>query len=207
MKRCSASLIMRKWKSKLQWGTTSYQSEWQHLHSHIWSVILDDDWTSPTKQETSPYDLFDSFFMTALGPRRGLSSAAARGAALPCSALASHCSGSSCCRSQALGARASVIAARGLSSCGSWVCQSKACGVLLDQGSSLCPLPWQVDSSPLNHQGSPPCGLLNRLVWASLQHGSWVPRVSIPGGRKWGLEGLNTVILSFLLYSIGWGPV
>ena len=32
---------------------------------------------------------------------------------------ASHCSGFSCCRAQALGTRASVVAARGLSSCGS----------------------------------------------------------------------------------------
>ena len=30
-----------------------------------------------------------------------------------------------------------------------------ACGILLDQGSNLCPLHWQVDSLPLNHQGSP----------------------------------------------------
>ena len=38
---------------------------------------------------------------------------------LCCSARASHCSGFSCCRAQALGMRASVVAARGLSSCGS----------------------------------------------------------------------------------------
>ena len=30
-----------------------------------------------------------------------------------------------------------------------------ACGILLDQGSNLCPLLWQVDSSPLDHQGHP----------------------------------------------------
>ena len=32
---------------------------------------------------------------------------------------------------------------------------STACGILLDQGSNLCPLHWQVDSQPLYHQGSP----------------------------------------------------
>ena len=35
-----------------------------------------------------------------------------------CSAWASHCSGSSCCREWILGARASIVVARGLSSCG-----------------------------------------------------------------------------------------
>ena len=33
---------------------------------------------------------------------------------------ASHCGGFSCCGAQALGARASVVVARRLSSCGSW---------------------------------------------------------------------------------------
>ena len=40
------------------------------------------------------------------------------GATLLCSAQASHCSGFSCCRAWALGALASVVAARGLGSCG-----------------------------------------------------------------------------------------
>ena len=40
------------------------------------------------------------------------------GAALRCGARASHCSGSSYCAARALGARASVVVARGLSSCG-----------------------------------------------------------------------------------------
>ena len=42
------------------------------------------------------------------------------GATLHCSAQASHCGGFSCCRARALGVQASVVAARGLSSCGSW---------------------------------------------------------------------------------------
>ena len=32
---------------------------------------------------------------------------------------------------------------------------SVACGNFPDQGSNLCLLPWQVDSLPLSHQGSP----------------------------------------------------
>ena len=40
------------------------------------------------------------------------------GATLCCGAQASHCRGFSCCRARALGMRASVVVARGLSSCG-----------------------------------------------------------------------------------------
>ena len=40
------------------------------------------------------------------------------GATLHCGARASHCSGFSCCGAGALGAQASVVVARGLSSCG-----------------------------------------------------------------------------------------
>ena len=39
---------------------------------------------------------------------------------LRCSAQASHCGGFSYCRARALGAWASVVVARGLSSCGTW---------------------------------------------------------------------------------------
>ena len=49
----------------------------------------------------------------------GYSSLWCAGATLPCGARASHCSGFSCCRAWALGAQASVVVARGLSSCGS----------------------------------------------------------------------------------------
>ena len=41
------------------------------------------------------------------------------GATLRCCVQASHCSGFSCCGTWAVGARASVIVTRGLSSCGS----------------------------------------------------------------------------------------
>ena len=55
-------------------------------------------------------------------------------------------------------ARASVVVARGLSSCGSWALErrlssvahglscSGACGIFTDQGSNPCPLHWQADS-------------------------------------------------------------
>ena len=32
---------------------------------------------------------------------------------------------------------------------------SKACGIFRDQGLNSCPLHWQADSCPLDHQGSP----------------------------------------------------
>ena len=73
------------------------------------------------------------------------------GAALCCSARASHCDGFSCCGARALGTRASVVVACGLSSCG-WralerrLSCSAARGIFLDQGSNPCPLHWQADS-------------------------------------------------------------
>ena len=45
---------------------------------------------------------------------RGLSPAARVGPTLRCCAQASHCGGFSCCGARALGARASVVVARGL---------------------------------------------------------------------------------------------
>ena len=55
-------------------------------------------------------------FLTVLGLRRcaRLSLVVARGVTLRCGALASHCSGFSCCGAAALGARASVVVACGL---------------------------------------------------------------------------------------------
>ena len=52
------------------------------------------------------------------------------GATLRCGAWASHCSGFSCCGAQALGTQASVVVARGLSSCGSRAleCRLSSCG-------------------------------------------------------------------------------
>ena len=52
------------------------------------------------------------------------------GATLRCYAPAPHCGGFSCCRAQALGAQASVVVARGLSSCGLWALERRfsSCG-------------------------------------------------------------------------------
>ena len=58
---------------------------------------------------------------------------------------------------RALGARASVVVAHGLSC-------SQACGIFLDQESNPCPLHWQADSYPLRHQGSP-SNYLKRREW------------------------------------------
>ena len=45
---------------------------------------------------------------------------------------------------------ASLVSAHGLS------CPT-ACGIFPDQGSNLCPLPWQADPLPLDHKESPQC--------------------------------------------------
>ena len=52
------------------------------------------------------------------------------GTTLRCGAWASHGGGFSCCRARALGARASVVVARGLSSCGLWALERRlsSCG-------------------------------------------------------------------------------
>ena len=52
------------------------------------------------------------------------------GATLCCGARAAHCGGFSCCRARALGVQASVVVARGLSSCGLWALERRlsSCG-------------------------------------------------------------------------------
>ena len=70
-----------------------------------------------------PLALFFFFFWLCwvFAAARGLSLVAESGIAgaiLHCSAWASHCGGFSCCGVWALGMQASVVAARGLSSCG-----------------------------------------------------------------------------------------
>ena len=82
------------------------------------------------------------------------------------SAQASHCSGFSCCRVQALGAQASVVGAHRLQSWGSVVavyglscCMSY--GNLWNQELHPWPLHWQVDSYSLGK--SKKC--LNNTVW------------------------------------------
>ena len=91
-----------------------------------------------------------------------LSLAAVGGATFLCAMWIYHCGGFSCCRVQALGTWASVVAALRLQSTGSAVVvhrlswpHSLACRIFPDQELNQCPLHWQVDSQPLNHQGSP----------------------------------------------------
>ena len=60
------------------------------------------------------------FFLAALGLchcASGFLQLRRTGATLRCSAWASHCGGFSCCKTRALGTRASVVVAHGLSSC------------------------------------------------------------------------------------------
>ena len=64
------------------------------------------------------------------------------------------------CRTRAVGLLGSVVMTPKLEITGSiavghGLSCSAACGILSDQGSNLCPLLWQTDSLPLNHQGSP----------------------------------------------------
>ena len=63
-----------------------------------------------------------------------------------CNAQASHCRGFSCCGSWAL--ECSVVSAHRLNC-------STACGIFPDQWSNPCPLHWQANPQPLDHQGSP----------------------------------------------------
>ena len=66
----------------------------------------------------------------------------------------SHCGTFSYCRAQALGSQALVIAACRLCSWVHGVSCSETWGIFLDQGLSLCPLHWQVESCPLCCLGS-----------------------------------------------------
>ena len=70
------------------------------------------------------------------------------GATHHCAVQASHCGGFSCREAQALDTWASVVVARDLG-------YPTTCAIFPDQPSNSCPLRWQVDSLPLDHQGSP----------------------------------------------------
>ena len=75
-----------------------------------------------------------SFSLAALGLccyARAFSSCGEQGSTLRCGAQASHCSGSSFCRAQALCVQASVVVTHGLSSCGSRALERSlsSCGI------------------------------------------------------------------------------
>ena len=91
------------------------------------------------------------------------------GATLHRSAWASHCGGFSCCGEQVLGSWVSVVAARGLWSAGSVVVVhglscSVLCRIIPYEGLNPCPLHWQLDSQPVDHQGSPITAYLDASV-------------------------------------------
>ena len=76
---------------------------------------------------------------------------------------ASRGSGSSCFGAQALGTQASVAVVHGL------LAPGHSLGIFQDQGSNSYPLHWQVDSSPLDQQGS---RFSQALAWSLLQNHS-----------------------------------
>ena len=77
------------------------------------------------------------------------------------------------CRAQAPGTRASVVQ-QAVSGAGAHRLLScpLACGIFWDQGWDPCPLPWQADSYPLDHQGSSQRHSLILSLWN--QNGSYL---------------------------------
>ena len=114
----------------------------------------------------------------------------------------SYCGGFSCCGARALGAWASVVVARELSSCGMRLSCSAACGIFPDQGSNPCRLHWQADSEPLRHQGSPTLCLListfcpNRGQTRRKLLGEHRLRIRWLVGEPWGLVSSNQANLT-----------
>ena len=99
----------------------------------------------PIKDFFNVYD-FDVFIFGCAG------SSLMHGLFSSCGAQVSHFGGFSCCRAQALGHQASVVAAPKLQSTGLILVVhrlscSVARGIVLDQGWNLCLLHWQADSS------------------------------------------------------------
>ena len=76
---------------------------------------------------------------------QALSSCREQGLLSSCSAWASHCGGFSCCRAQALGARASVVSTHGSVVVVYGLICAMTCGIFPDQGSNLCPLHYKAD--------------------------------------------------------------
>ena len=67
---------------------------------------------------------------------------------------------------------------------------SAACGIFPEQGSNLCPLHWQADSSPLHHQGSPTAytseesGSEGKERTGALKRKNTLPGEDLPRDRK-----------------------
>ena len=93
---------------------------------------------------------------------------------------------------------ASPVAGPGLYIAGSAIwhmgLDTKACGIFQDQGSNPCPLRWQEDSQPLDHQRSPKPTLV--LVWSQVGYSFSLLETSLPSAGAliilgpW-LQGLN----------------
>ena len=146
--------------------------------------------TSTTIILVQVFFCFFLYFFSCAGSwllHRLFSSCRKQGLFSSCSVWASHCSGSSWCEAWALGARASVLGAHGLTSCGSWALEHKlnGCGTSLlaprqvgSSWSGLVPVSpaWWADSFPLRHQRNPPpC-----LTWISA-----MTSLTITHGRTW----------------------
>ena len=97
---------------------------------------------------------------------QAFSSCSKQGLLSSCSLGTSHCSGFSCCRARALSAGASVAVAHRLN------CPA-ASAIFPDQGWNPCPLYWQVESYPLDHQGKPDSAFL------SSNPSNWGPGVKL----------------------------
>ena len=80
-----------------------------------------------------------------------------------CETWAFHCDGCSYCRAQAsgqshlssFGTRTQQLQLTGSRARARQLWYPAACGIFSDQGLNPCPLHWQVDSQPLDHQGTP----------------------------------------------------
>ena len=127
------------------------------------NVLLSQFWTSPLFHvmfnaiifHFLKFCLFIDFIFDCAGSSllwRFFSSCSKQGLLYPCSVLASHFSGFSCCRAQTLGYT-------GFVSHGSWALEHNSCsaayGIFLHQKSKPCLLQWQLDPLTLSHQESP----------------------------------------------------
>ena len=100
-----------------------------------------------------------------------------------CGVWASHFGGSSCCRAWAVGAQASVVAARGLRGCDSRALEYRlsSCGIT----------PWRVESSLTRNPTCVPCvgsGFFTTRspsMWFSFALCSWLMRLSCFSPAHW----------------------
>ena len=117
------------------------------IHKPGWGLVGDRSPASPCFGQSTTFNIF-IFFLAMLiwfCCTWTFSSWSQQELLSRCCVQASHCCSYSCCRMQALKHRLSTSVIHACSSC--------TCGILPDQGSNLCPVHWQVDFLPLDHQG------------------------------------------------------